>query len=213
MRIRRATLAIMRTAPEGQQRGPKAPVPVDDEEARACRRFTMPSAPGPPGRSSDVRTISPSPRHRERASSNPPPVHGRATSESTSFARTTTCSTPSTCRNCSSPWHNRSTNKQTRRKGLRKEALSMSRSTAPGLIATHKSRRPPAHLRRRAPESQGGAICTCPQLRRYMSLVSSSFSLIQRLARITGRRNTRPRAKDGMRYSASVPSSIQNSMP
>lgn len=156
MRIRRAALAIMMTAPEGQQRGPKAPVPVDDEEVRACRRFTMSSAPGPPGRSSDVRTISPSPRHRERVSSNPPPVHGRAISESTSFARTTTCSTPSTCRNCSSPRHNRSTNKQTRRKGPRKEALSMSQFAALVLNAPHKSRCPPAHLRRRAPESQGG---------------------------------------------------------
>lgn len=34
---------------------------------------------------------------------------------------------------------------------------------------------------------------------RYISLVSSSFSIIQLLARITGRRNTRPRAKDGIR--------------
>ena len=33
----------------------------------------------------------------------------------------------------------------------------------------------------------------------YMSLVSSSFSMIQLFARITGRRNTRPRASDGMR--------------
>ena len=33
----------------------------------------------------------------------------------------------------------------------------------------------------------------------YMSLVSSSFSMIQLFARITGRRNTRPNASDGMR--------------
>ncbi len=38
----------------------------------------------------------------------------------------------------------------------------MSRSTAPGLIATHKSRRPPAHLRRRVPESQGEQFAPIP---------------------------------------------------
>lgn len=32
----------------------------------------------------------------------------------------------------------------------------MSRFAAIVLIVPHKSRRPPAHLRRRAPESQGG---------------------------------------------------------
>ena len=34
---------------------------------------------------------------------------------------------------------------------------------------------------------------------RYMSLVSSSFSMIQLFARMTGRRNTRPRANEGTR--------------
>ena len=151
MRIRRAALAIMMTAPEGRQRGPKAPVPVDDEEVRACIRLTMRSASGPPGRSYHVRTISPSPRHREWASSNPPPVQGRATSESTSFAHTATCSTPSTCRDCDIPWHNRSTNKQTRRKAPSRGPFCAPRSpNRPGPDRRSRMRprkRTPAHVR------------------------------------------------------------------
>ena len=38
----------------------------------------------------------------------------------------------------------------------------MSRSAAIVLIVPHKSRRPPAHLRRRAPESQGEQFVPVP---------------------------------------------------